>query len=298
MKPKLIVIGGPTASGKSALAVKAALEFKTEIISADSRQFYREMNVGTAKPERRQLELVKHHFIDSLSVHDTYSAGQYETDCLNKLETLFRSYPVVIMAGGSGLFIDAVLNGFSRQLPESDPEIRERLNKLSLAELQEKVKKLDPLFAASADLNNPRRLIRALEAMMITGKTFSELKKEAPVKRNFDSLLICLDLNRSELYRNIEQRVDKMISDGLEEEAFSLFPLRHLKALKTVGYSEWFLHFEGKISKEETIRLIKRNSRRYAKRQLTWFRNQHQAFWIHPQNTNMLFQKLRLFSES
>jgi tRNA dimethylallyltransferase len=298
VKPKLIVIGGPTASGKSALAVKAALEFKTEIISADSRQFYREMNVGTAKPERWQLELVKHHFIDSLSVHDTYSAGQYETDCLNKLETLFRSYPVVIMAGGSGLFIDAVLNGFSRQLPESDPEIRERLNKLSLAELQEKVKKLDPLFAASADLNNPRRLIRALEAMMITGKTFSEIKKEAPVKRNFDSLLICLDLNRSELYRNIEQRVDKMISDGLEEEAFSLFPLRHLKALKTVGYSEWFLHFEGKISKEETIRLIKRNSRRYAKRQLTWFRNQHQAFWIHPQNTSMLFQKLRLFSES
>lgn len=295
MKPKLIVIGGPTASGKSDLAVKTALQFKTEIISADSRQFYREMNAGTAKPDAQQLAAVKHHFINSLSIHDLYSAGHYETDCLKKLDELFKKYRVVVMAGGSGLFIQAVINGFSNQLPEADAVLRNQLNALSLTDLQDEIKKLDPDFAESADMQNPRRLIRAIEVIRQTGKPFSSLKAEKSAERNFDHLLICIDRERSDLYQQIDARVEKMLKEGLQKEAESLFPFRHLPALKTVGYSEWFMHLEGKIQEEEAIRLIKQNTRRYAKRQLTWFRNQHQTFWLNPENTDALQEKLETF---
>lgn len=295
MKPKLIVIGGPTASGKSDLAVETALKFKTEIISADSRQFYREMNAGTAKPDAQQLSAVKHHFIDSLSIHDYYSAGQFETDCLKKLDELFLKYPVVVMAGGSGLFIQAVIKGFSSELPKTDPSLREQLNEMSLSELQSEIKKLDPEFATKVDLQNPRRLIRAIEVIRQTSKPYSSLKKEKSPERGFEHLLICLDLNRNDLYRRIDKRVDKMIDAGLEKEAESLNKFSHLPALKTVGYSEWFMHFEGKVSREEAIRLIKQNTRRYAKRQLTWFRNQHQTFWLNPENKEAIESKLESF---
>ncbi len=295
MKPKLIVIGGPTASGKSDLAVETALKFKTEIISADSRQFYREMNAGTAKPDSQLLSAVKHHFINSLSIHEYYSAGQYESDCLKKLDELFLKYPVVVMAGGSGLFIQAVLDGFSSQLPKADYTLRRQLNELPLADLQIEIKKLDPEFAARVDLQNPRRLIRAIEVIRHTGKPYSSLKREKSPERGFEHLLICLDLDRNDLYRRIDKRVDKMIVAGLEKEAESLFKFSHLPALKTVGYSEWFMYFEGKISREEAIRLIKQNTRRYAKRQLTWFRNQHQTFWLNPENTDALKAKLESF---
>lgn len=295
VKPKLIVIGGPTASGKSDLAVQLAHQFKTEIISADSRQFYREMNAGTAKPDAAHLSTVKHHFIDSLSIHDYYSAGQFETDCLNKLDELFLKFPVVVMAGGSGLFIHAVIHGFSSRLPKADPVLRTQLNEMSLTDLQSEIKKLDPELAAKVDLQNPRRLIRAIEVIRQTGKPYSILKTQVSSKRNFDHLLICLELDRSKLYQRIESRVDKMIEAGLQNEAEALFNYRHLPALKTVGYSEWFMHLEGKISKEEAVRLIKQNSRRYAKRQLTWFRNQHQTFWITPENTEVLQRRLEVF---
>lgn len=295
MKPKLIVIGGPTASGKSDLAVETAIRLKTEIISADSRQFYREMNAGTAKPDEEQLAAVKHHFINSLSIHESYSAGQYETDCLRQLEELFKKYKVVVMAGGSGLFIQAVINGFSIQLPQADPALRKQLNETPLPDLQMEIKKLDPEFAAKADLQNPRRLIRAIEVIRQTGKPYSALKTAESINRNFEYILICLDRERRELYQRIEARVDKMLKDGLQKEAESLFQWRHLPALKTVGYNEWFKHIEGKISEKETIRLIKQNTRRYAKRQLTWFRHQHQTFWLKPENSKALDEKLEAF---
>lgn len=295
MKPKLIVIGGPTASGKSDLAVRTALYFKTEIISADSRQFYREMNAGTAKPDAGRLAAVKHHFIDSLSIHDSYSAGHYQTDCLKKLDELFAKYPVVVMAGGSGLFIQAVINGFSNELPDADPELRKQLNQLTLQELQHEIKSLDPAYSSMVDLQNPRRLIRAIEIIRQTGKLYSAIIAEEKSSRCFDHLLICIDIDRNALYQRIDARVDKMLQDGLEKEAESLFEFRHLPSLKTVGYSEWFMHFEGKISKDETIQLIKQNTRRYAKRQLTWFRNRHQTFWIKPENSDTLNAKLEAF---
>ncbi len=296
MKPRLIIIGGPTASGKSDLAVKAALRFNTEIISADSRQFYREMNAGTAKPDAKQLATVKHHFINSLSVHDPYSAGQFESDCLQKLDELFKIYNTIVMAGGSGLFIQAVIRGFSSQLPDADPELRRQLNAMPLSALQNEIKNLDPFFAARVDMQNPRRLIRAIEVIRQTGRTFSSLKESKPAKRNFEPVLICIDRERQELYRRIEMRVDKMLENGLEKEAESLFLLRHLPALKTVGYSEWFMYFEGKISKDQAIALIKRNTRRYAKRQLTWFRNQHQTIWLKPEQAEAFLKNPETFS--
>lgn len=253
------------------------------------------MNAGTAKPDATQLAAVKHHFINSLSIHDPYSAGQFEADCLQKLDELFKKYKVVVMAGGSGLFIQAVIQGFSSRLPKADADLRKQLNELALPDLQEEIKRSDPLFAATSDLQNTRRLIRAIEVIRQTGKPFSSLKAEKPKPRNFDHILVCPDWERSRLYQRIDARVDQMMQNGLQEEALSLLPWQHLPALKTVGYSEWFLHFKGVLTPEETIRLIKQNSRRYAKRQLTWFRNQHQTVWVSPENTEALSVILHRF---
>jgi tRNA dimethylallyltransferase len=293
--PWLIVIAGPTASGKSELAVELAHYFNTDIISADSRQFYREMSIGTGKPHSHQLQEVKHHFINSLSIFESYSAGQYEHDCLVLLNNLFSTRPVVIMAGGSGLFIQAVLEGFS-PLPEANTQIRQQLSTLALSELQNRLKELDPIYARQVDMHNPRRLIRAIEVCMLTGQPFSRLRNSKPEKRTFNYQILGLEYDREELYKRIDQRIDMMLAQGWEEEARHLFDFRSLPALKTVGYTEWFLHFENKISRDEAIRLIRQHTKGYAKRQLTWFRHQTPIQWFRPEKRWEILPWLRRLS--
>lgn len=265
---------------------------KTEIISADSRQFFREMNIGTAKPSVELLKKVKHHFVNSLSVKDDYNAGAFETDALKKLDEIFSGKDVAILAGGSGLYIDAICNGFDR-LPEHDENIRAELSELfktkGIEALQEKLKHLDPEYYNTVDLNNTHRVMRAIEVCLLTGKKFSELRSRKKARRSFSVLKIGLNVDRKILYQRINERIDQMMSDGLLEEAKQLFPLRNYNALQTVGYKELFEHLEGKISLEEAVELIKRNSRRYAKRQLTWFNKDKEINWFQPENKTEIF---------
>lgn len=279
----LIVIAGPTAVGKTAVAIKLAQQLKTEIISADSRQFYREMAIGTAKPSDEELAAVKHHFIDSHSITESFSVGDFEKECLKLLEELFKTHDQIIMVGGSGLFIQAVTKGFD-ELPVANAETRERLNQ-ELAEkgiefLQTKLKAADPDYYAQVDLNNPQRLVRALEVFETTGKPFSSYRKAVANKRPFRVIEIGLDLPRELLYQRINQRVDNMMDQGLVEEVRSLLPYRHLNALNTVGYSELFDYFDGKTDLNTATDLIKQNTRRFAKRQLTWFRKNKEIKWL------------------
>lgn len=288
---KLIVIAGPTAVGKTAAAIKLAQHLKTEIISADSRQFYREMSIGTAKPDTEELKHAKHHFINSHSITESFTVGDFEKEALQLLNTLFKTYDQVILVGGSGLFIQAVTQGFDN-LPAADPEIREKLNQ-ELAEkgiqhLQNKLKEVDPEYYNQVDLNNPQRLIRALEVFEATGKSFSSYRKAATNTRSFESIIIVLNLSREELYDRINRRVDIMVEQGLIEEARSLLPFRHLNALNTVGYSELFDYFDGKIDLDTAIGMIKQNSRRFAKRQLTWFRKGNDMKWMAADDANLI----------
>jgi len=280
---KLIVIAGPTAVGKTAAAIKLAQQLKTEIISADSRQFYREMSIGTAKPDAVELAQAKHHFIDSHSIKENFTVGDFEKEALQLLDELFKTHDQLIMVGGSGLFIQAVTQGFDN-LPTADPEIREQLNQ-ELAEkgieyLQQKLKGADPDYYSQVDLSNPQRLIRALEVFEATGKPFSSYRKATVNTRPFESIKIVLDLPREELYDRINRRVDIMVKQGLVEEVRSLLPYRHLNALNTVGYSELFDCFDGKTDLPTAIDLIKQNTRRFAKRQLTWFRKDKGMKWL------------------
>ncbi len=279
----LIVVGGPTASGKTGLGIRLAQHFNTEILSADSRQFYREMNIGTAKPTQEELAQATHHFIDNLSVHDTYSVGDYEREALDLLEKLYQKHDVVIMVGGSGFFIRAVCEGLD-EFPEVPMHIREELNQLfeneGITPLQYELKELDPAYYSQVDTQNPKRLLRALEVCRATGQPFSHFHNKEKSPRPFVPVYIGLDWEREALYERINKRVDMMIEAGLEQEARELHPLRHLTSLQTVGYQEWFDFFDGKIDREEAIRLIKRNSRRYAKRQMTWFRKVEGMQWI------------------
>jgi len=289
LKKFLVVIAGPTASGKTDLAIEVALHFKTEIISADSRQFFRELNIGTAKPSTDQLAVVKHHFINFLSVHDAYDAGKYEEDVLNLLTKLFYEKDVVILAGGSGLYIDAVCSGFDR-LPERDENIRAQLAELfkqkGIQTLQEKLKTLDEEYYAQVDLSNPQRIMRAIEVCLLTGKKYSELRLRKKSLRNFSIIKIGLDVDRKTLYERINKRVDEMIQNGLIEEAKLLYPFRELNSLQTVGYKELFSFLDGQLSLDESIELLKRNTRRYAKRQLTWFRKDKEVVWFNPEKKN------------
>jgi len=282
-KKYLIVVGGPTASGKTGLGIRLARHFNTEILSADSRQFYREMNIGTAKPTSEELAQAKHHFIDNLSVHDRYSVGDYEREAISLLEKLYQKNDVVIMVGGAGLFIRAVCEGMDN-LPNVPAHIREELNQLfeneGIVALQNKLKQADPEYYAQVDTQNPKRLIRALEVCRATGQPFSHFHNKEKTPREFVPIYIGVDWEREALYERINKRVDMMIEAGLEEEARELYPLRHLTSLQTVGYQEWFDFFDGKIDREEAIRLIKRNSRRYAKRQMTWFRKVEGMRWV------------------
>ncbi|AFL85879.1 tRNA isopentenyltransferase MiaA [Belliella baltica DSM 15883] len=282
----LIVIAGPTGVGKTDLCINLAKIFNTEIISSDSRQFFRETDLGTAKPTNLQLKKAPHHFINSLSIHDNYDVKQFENDVLNLLEDRFQIHELIIMTGGSGLYIDAVCNGLD-EIPEIDPAIREKVIEeyqlKGLGFLQEEVSKIDPLYFESVDKNNPQRLMRALEVFLGTGKPFSSFRQKKRAKRNFQIIKIGLERAREELYKRIDLRMDLMVQEGLFDEAKSLFTFRHLNALQTVGYSEIFRYLEGEYDQEEAVRLLKRNSRRYAKRQLTWFKKDPEWTWFHPE---------------
>lgn len=282
---QLIVIAGPTASGKTALAIQLAKHFKCDIISADSRQFFKEMTIGTAKPTKEELAEIPHHFINNLSIHQNIDIGEYTQSVNSFLENYFQKNEFAILVGGSGLYIDAVLFGLDEQ-PGSDANIRDSLEQQFLKEgiesLQNELQKIDPEYFEKVDINNPHRLMRAIEVFRISGKPYSSFRSGKKLNNHYKTHLFCLDLPREILYNRINERVDKMMENGLENEAKDLFPLKHLQALQTVGYKELFDYFENKTDKKTAIELIKQNTRRYAKRQLTWFRKNKDYVWINP----------------
>jgi tRNA dimethylallyltransferase len=281
----LIIVTGPTAVGKTSLSIELAKIFCTEIISADSRQFYREMKIGTAPPSRKELNEVKHHFIGHLSIHDSYNVSKFETDAISLLNNLFCNHDKVLMTGGSGLYINAVINGID-DLPDPEESTRTFLKSLyaneGISSLRKLLKELDPEYYEQVDLKNHTRLMRALEVCLTTGEKFSALRKNSKKERNFKCILIGLDRKREELFERISQRTDQMIANGLVEEAEKLLPYRHLNALNTVGYKEIFEYFDGQISLEHAVENIKTNTRRYAKRQLTWFKKMQDLQWFQP----------------
>lgn len=285
MAKKLIVIVGPTAIGKTALAIELAKKYQTEIISADSRQFYHEMSIGTAKPTLEELAQAKHHFIGSHSIEDKFNVGDFEVQGLATLEQIFKTSDLAILVGGSGLYIDAICRGFD-QLPQASDDLRKQLNleftEKGIAHLQQQLKQLDPVYFEQVDIYNPQRIIRALEVCLTTGMPFSGYRMSEQKMRPFESVKIGLTMSREMLYQRINQRVELMIDMGLEDEVRSLLPYRHLNALNTVGYSELFMYFDGKISLDEAIEKIKQNTRRFAKRQLTWFRKDPTIRWFEP----------------
>jgi len=272
-KKYLIVIAGPTAVGKTELTIDLAKYFHSEIISSDSRQFYREMNIGTAKPTEEELAQVKHHFIDDLSIHDAYSVGDFERDGLQLLDELFRKLDVVFITGGSGLYIKALCEGLD-QFPDVPENILDHYKSLlstqGIEVLQKELAEVDPDYYQRVDSQNPHRLIRALSVCKASGKAFSSFLQQEKAVRNFTPIFICLQREREELYDRINRRVEIMLKEGLIQEAKELFPFRHLNALQTVGYQELFEFMNNQISQAEAIELIKRNTRRYAKRQGTW----------------------------
>lgn len=279
----LICVVGPTAIGKTTLAIKLANAFSTEIISADSRQFYKEMSIGTAVPSNEELGAAKHHFIQNISVFDNYSVGDFERDALSSLEKIFKINPIAVMVGGSGLYVDAVVEGLDK-FPEVSPDIRQQLNteldEIGIESLQMELKENDPSYYEKVDIQNPHRLIRALEIYRETGKPYSSFLKRESVKRSFRTIFIGLAAERDTIYSRINQRVDQMIINGLVEEAMNLYPHRELNALQTVGYRELFNYFDGKLTKEEAISEIKKNTRRFAKRQNTWFKKNEGIHWF------------------
>ncbi|MBS1485946.1 MAG: tRNA (adenosine(37)-N6)-dimethylallyltransferase MiaA [Bacteroidetes bacterium] len=280
---KLIVIVGPTAVGKTAAAISVAERLHTEIISADSRQVFKELHIGTAKPTPAELNRVVHHFIGHQSIHESYDAGQYGRDALQRIHELFRKYNRLVMAGGSGLYLKAVLDGFD-DMPPVEPGVREKNQRAyeagGIEWLQEQVKKYDPDFFASVDQKNPQRLMRALELLTTTGQTIEALRQKRKIEHPFDVIKTGLNIPREELYKRIDARMDAMIAAGLFDEVRQLYPFKNLNALQTVGYREIFDFIDGLHDYEETVRLLKRNSRRYAKRQLTWFTRDKEITWF------------------
>ena len=282
----LLVIAGPTATGKTSLSIELAKHFKTEIISADSRQFYKEMSIGTAKPSPEELAEIKHHLIDSHSIHEDITAGSFESECKTLIDKLFKSHDILILSGGSGLFINAAIYGLD-ELPPGDQHIRDelqvKLEKEGITSLQEELRDLDPEYYDICDQNNPRRLIRAIEINRQSDIPYSKLlsgRNTLPL--GFNVLYVALNMDREKLYKRIDQRVETMIDLGLVEEAQALFEHRDLNALKSVGYRELFEHFKGNCSLKDAIGQIKKNTRNYAKRQLTWFRKVKDVHWMDP----------------
>jgi len=289
---KLIVIAGPTASGKTDLSVELALSIDCPILSADSRQFYKELTIGSAKPNQKEMNGVKHYFIDSQSVNSPISAGQFEKLALTQLEEIFKQQDFAILVGGSGMFIDAVVNGLD-PLPHS-AAMREKWNDLheqkGISFLLEELKKKDIDYYKSVDKSNPVRIIRALEIIDLTQKKYSEQRHRKAQKRTFESYYFVIDHPREVLYKRINERVMTMIEKGLIEEVRELIPLKHLQPLNTVGYKEIFKYFEGSFNRSEAIAEIQKNTRRYAKRQLTWFRRNKKAIWIPYSNVDYMIR--------
>ena len=279
----LLTVVGPTAIGKTKLAIDLATYFKTEIISADSRQFYKEMSIGTAVPSRYELEEIPHHFIQHKSIQEKYNVGDFEKDALNVLNNIFKKYDIAIMVGGSGLYINAVIYGLD-SFPGVDREIRTKLNTILKQEgievLQNQLNELDAEYYAKVDIQNPHRIIRALEICLGTGKTYSSFINKKKPPRPFTPFVLGLSMERSLLYDKINKRVDSMIESGLIEEARSLYKYKHLNALQTVGYTELFNVFDGIWDLDFAISEIKKNTRRFAKRQLTWFRKNEDIIWL------------------
>ena len=281
----LLVIVGPTAVGKTDLCVQLAQELKTEIISADSRQFYQELSIGTAKPSLKEQGGVTHHFIDSHSIHDYFSPGDFEREALSRLTSLFEQHDVVIATGGSGLYLKALIDGLD-DMPEIDIKLRNllmsRLETEGLADLFDELRKLDPEYADQVDAKNPQRVVRALEVCLSSSKTYSEFRKSQSDIRPFKILKYCLDRPREELYQRIDARMDAMLDKGLVEEAKKYADFQANYALKTLGYKEVYGYLRQEYDEVELNRLLKRNSRHYAKKQLTWFRHQDEYVWLHP----------------
>ena len=284
---KLIVLTGPTAVGKTKEAINLAKTLNTEIISADSRQFYKELNIGVATPTEEELSEVKHHFIGHISIHNNYNVGLYEKDAIEKIELLFKTHDTIVLTGGSGMYIDVVCNGID-SLPDVDIEIRNELNRVfkeeGISVLQEELREKDIEYYNIVDTKNHIRLIRALEVIRQTGKTFSFYRTNQKTQRDFQIVKFALQRERSELIERIDKRVDLMIESGLLEEAKEVYPYKNLSALNTVGYKELFKYFDNQISFQQAIEDIKTNTRRYAKRQMTWFRKDKEYIWLDAKN--------------
>ena len=289
----LIVIVGPTGSGKTDLSIRVAEHYDCPIISTDSRQFYRGIPIGTAQPDNEQLERVEHHFIASHELTDDFNCGAYEVAALKRLKELFYKHDTVVAVGGSGLYVKALCEGMD-DLPEVEPALRQqlsdRLKREGLEALAEQLRELDPTFYEVVDRKNPARVLRALEVCIATGKPYSALRTGVKRERPFNIVKIGVTMERAVLYERIDRRVDIMVEAGLEQEARKVYPLRHLNSLQTVGYREMFDYFDGSISRDEAIELIKRNSRRYAKRQLTWFGRDGEIEWFLPSETEKIVE--------
>ena len=295
MQKYLIIVSGPTAIGKTALSLDIAKNYNAEIISCDSRQFYKEMSIGTAVPTKEELAEVKHHFIQNLSITENYSVGQFERDALVKIKELHESSNVVVMVGGSGLYIDAVCRGFD-DFPTVHKEIRETLNYRCKTEgievLEKELQDVDPDYHKLVDKLNPHRIIRALEIYKASGKTFTSFRIQQQQKRNFKTIKVILSREREVLYERINHRVDIMLEEGLLDEVKSVYPFKENNALQTVGYKELFAFLDGEISLEFAVSEIKKNTRRYAKRQMTWFRRDPETVFFNPEEPETVFNYL------
>ena len=296
MSKKLIYVAGPTGIGKTSLSIELAKKLKTDIISCDSRQFYKELKIGTSPPTNNQLNEIRHYFIHNRSIRDDYSVGEYEKDSIDIITQLFKKKDYLILVGGSGLYADSILYGID-DIPKVPIETKKRLNSIieekGIDMLRKRLKEIDLDYYNKVDLNNPNRLIRALGVYEVSGKKISSLWNNDKKNRTFNSEIIIMKSDRDELYERINRRVDMMIQDGLEKEAYSLVKFRQYNALNTVGYKEFFLYFDGKLSKVEAVDKIKQNTRNYAKRQITWFNRYNDALEYRiDSNIDVLLNKL------
>ena len=295
----MLSISGPTAVGKTECSLQIAEHFKTEIISCDSRQMYKEMKIGTAVPEDSELQRVKHHFIGKLSIHDYYNASMFEQDIVKLSSKLFESHDLLLMVGGSGMYLDAVLYGID-DIPDPDMKIRERLiqqhESEGLSPLLAQLKTLDPLAYQRIDKNNPKRVIRAVEVCLSSGKPFSSFHTRQIKSRDFEILMLGLEIPRETLYQRIDKRIDIMLEQGLEDEARKLYPHQGLIALKSIGYREFFQYFDGKVSREEAIHLIRKNTRQYARKQINWLKRYKAMHWFHPDDVERMISLTQNFT--
>jgi len=292
---KLIVIVGPTAVGKTSLSIELANHFNCPILSFDSRQFYSEISIGTAKPTPEELASARHYFISSRSIEEEYTAGMFETDAIEQLNKIYQEHEYCIAVGGSGLYINALCYGIDN-IP-SDKKLRDELEEewksKGLEVLQEELKSIDPEYYAQADIQNPRRVMRAIEVFRLSGKPFSHYRKSTAKKRPFEIELIGLKQDSEILYERINKRVDQMLKEGLLDEVKSVYHLKHLKALRTVGYQEIFSYLDGEYELDKAVELVKRNSRRYARKQISWFKRDSNIRWFEPDEKEEIFSYLK-----